>query len=134
MLRLEDGSPTPQILIVDDEIAIREMMTLFLEFEGYEVGAAENASQALQMLPERDWALIITDRMMPGMSGEELAHEIRKVNADIPIILTTGEMPDEGGFPFEAVLLKPFASKALFAAIESTLATCAATAAPGAES
>ncbi len=134
MLRLEDGSPVPQILIVDDEIAIREMMILFLEFEGYEVGAAENASQALRMFPERDWSLVITDRMMPGLSGEELAHEIRKLDADIPIILTTGEVPDEDGFPFDAVILKPFASKVLFAAIESTLAACAATAAPRAES
>lgn len=122
MLRLEDGSPA-QILVVDDEIAIREMMTLFLEFEGYEVVAVENAAQALRVLGQCDWSLIITDRMMPGLSGEELAVEIRKVNADVPIILSTGELPDEGGFPFDAVVLKPFASKALFAAMETAMKT-----------
>jgi CheY-like chemotaxis protein len=122
MLRLEDGSPTPLILLVDDEAAIREMMTIFLESEGYEVGSAENGPQALRLLAERDWSLVITDGLMPGMSGEELATAIRKENASIPIILTTGEVPDETeGFRFDAVLLKPFASKALFATVETAL-------------
>lgn len=132
MLRLEDGAAVPQILIVDDEAAIREMMTLFLEFEGYEVGVAESGPQALRLLAERDWSLVITDRLMPGMDGEELASAIRKVNARIPIILTTGEAPDDDGFPFDAVVLKPFASKALFAAIESALGACSGTGQQGA--
>ncbi len=117
--RIEEYSSAPHILVVDDEPAIRNVMALFLESSGYEVETAENASDALQKFPKQSWAAIITDRMMPGMSGDELAASIRSMDAKIPIILVSGQLFDrKEGFAFDAVLPKPFTAPALFAAVE----------------
>jgi CheY-like chemotaxis protein len=122
--RIEEYSSAPHALVVDDEPAIREVMTLFLEAKGYEVETAENGPQALRLFPSHEWAVVITDRMMPGMSGDELAASIRNFDAKIPIILVSGQLFDrEGGFAFDAVLPKPFSAVSLFAALETATKT-----------
>lgn len=118
--RIEEYSSAPHILVVDDEPAIRDVMALFLESSGYEVETAGNASEALQKFPKQTWAAVITDRMMPGMSGDELATSLRNMDAKIPIILVSGQLFDrEEGFAFDAVLPKPFTAPALYAAVKT---------------
>lgn len=118
--RIEEYSSASPILIVDDEPSIREVLALFLESNGYEVETAKSGQEALEKFPRQTWSAVITDRMMPGMSGDELAASIRTMDAKIPIILVSGQLFDrEAGFVFDAVLPKPFTAPALFAALEA---------------
>ena len=66
------------ILIVDDEAAIRDMVRMALEMEGFTVSDASNAHQAAKLLETEDVDLILLDWMMPGVSGVDFAGKIRR--------------------------------------------------------
>jgi CheY-like chemotaxis protein len=84
----------PSILIVDDEYTIRMMLSDFLE-NRYEVLCAENAEQALTLLSERGFDLVISDINMPGISGIELLRLIKKQYPGIKTALITAYNIDE---------------------------------------
>lgn len=79
------------ILIVEDEIAIREMLTFSLMKEGYKVSQAGNGLEALEILDNETPDLLIVDWGMPKMNGMDLIERIRAndVLADVPIIMLT---------------------------------------------
>ena len=77
------------ILIVDDEKSMREFLKILLAKEGYEVLAAADGEQALDMLAENSIDLVITDIRMPGISGLELLAKIKDEDEDIPVIMIT---------------------------------------------
>ena len=83
---------TEAILFVDDEEAIAEGWQFQLERLGYHVTAFLDGSEALRGFKENPdrFALVITDLSMPGMNGDTLIHEIRKIRPEIPVILCTG--------------------------------------------
>ena len=60
------------ILVVDDELSMREFLTILLEKDGHSVQLASDAQSALQIVAEKDLDLIISDIRMPGMSGLDL--------------------------------------------------------------
>lgn len=80
------------IVVADDEVLLAEMLTDLLEDAGYEVATAMHGKQALKLVRERRPALLITDFMMPLMTGLELAEAIRadQKTAALPIILVSG--------------------------------------------
>ncbi|AIY87001.1 MULTISPECIES: response regulator [unclassified Thermotoga] len=78
-----------RILVVDDEPNIRELLKEELQEEGYEVDTAENGEEALKKFFSRNYDLVILDIEMPGISGLEVAGEIRKKKKDAKIILLT---------------------------------------------
>lgn len=80
-----------KILLVDDERSIRQTFKFFLEKEGYFVAAAEDAIQAFAMIKKDKFDLIITDCIMPKMSGLELLKKIRENNNLTPVMVMTGE-------------------------------------------
>lgn len=84
-----DG-PQPQILVVDDEEAVRELLRDLLESEGFRVYLAPGGREALNLFAARPFDGVFTDVGMPGMSGWELAHAIRERNETIPIAVITG--------------------------------------------
>lgn len=77
-----------RIMLVEDEKGIREMTTMYLEREGYEVIAVENGNQALESLETADPHLILLDIEMPGQDGFTVCQEIRK-QLTVPIIFVT---------------------------------------------
>lgn len=79
-----------KILVVDDELVIRELMAEILTDEGYEVETAPNGIEALERLrTKNDFVLLFTDIMMPQMNGIELIREARTINPGlIPIVMT----------------------------------------------
>ncbi|MBN2853140.1 MAG: response regulator [Clostridia bacterium] len=80
-----------KIIVVDDEKSIRLTFTEFLSKEGYEVSTFGNVEDALSQFKKSDFDLIITDIIMPKISGMELLKEIYNLNPDIPVIIMTGE-------------------------------------------
>jgi CheY-like chemotaxis protein len=66
-----------KILVVDDEEDIRTSLQTLLEASGYQVQTANNGKSALQILRKENFDLVITDLLMPDMSGRELAEKIR---------------------------------------------------------
>jgi CheY-like chemotaxis protein len=104
------------VLLVDDEENIRELVKALMEEEGYNVKTAENGKKALEMLHKEKFDLILLDFFMPGMSGREVAEEIRK---DVKLkdsklaFLTVAEFGKQGNRLMKAVkcldyIKKPF--------------------------
>jgi signal transduction histidine kinase/ActR/RegA family two-component response regulator len=79
-----------RLLVVDDEIFVRDLLRDILEGERCDVSIAESGSEALALFRETNFDGVFTDVGMPGMSGWELAREIRQINKKIPIAVITG--------------------------------------------
>lgn len=75
-----------RVLIVDDSEHIRKLLSEFFSFNGYEVVAASNGREALDILEDRSCSLLIADLDMPVMDGIELVVKIRHLNMSLPII------------------------------------------------
>jgi CheY-like chemotaxis protein len=108
------------ILLVDDESNMRFLLRMILESEGYEVIAAQHGTAALETLRESRPDLVLTDVMMPVMSGRELVERLRAdpETADIPIVVVTAahELVLPGA---DAVIAKPFDEEELLAIVRS---------------
>jgi len=84
------------ILVIDDELSMREFLKILLEKDGHTVEVASNGSSALQLAAESDFDLVISDIRMPGMSGLDLLAEVKKINSDLPVIMITAfASPDD---------------------------------------
>ena len=79
-----------RVLVVDDDPAIRTFLTDFLEQLNFLVRAVPNGATALDVFHTEPFDLILVDLQMPGMTGLEVAAEIRKTAPHIPIALMTG--------------------------------------------
>jgi putative two-component system response regulator len=79
------------ILIVDDEKSIRKTFEVFLKKEGHKVFLSEDVNSALEIVEKNSLDLIITDIIMPRITGIELLNLLKEKEPDIPIIIMTGE-------------------------------------------
>jgi two-component system nitrogen regulation response regulator NtrX len=79
-----------QILLIDDERAIRRALREILEFENCQVQEAESGVQALQLLEQSSFDLIFSDIKMPHMDGIELLEQIKKKNLETPVVMISG--------------------------------------------
>src|SRR5581483_4091089 len=79
-----------KILIVDDEPGVRGSLSRWFRDDGYEVGVAEGASEALTRLHEAKWDLALVDIRMPGTDGIELQRRMRQVDPELVVIMMTG--------------------------------------------
>ena len=77
------------ILIIDDEKVVRESLTKWFREDGYKVGSAENAAEALRQLQKQSWQIILLDIKMPGMDGMELQLRIKEIDPTATIIFIT---------------------------------------------
>jgi len=118
----------PTILVVDDDPAIREMITLALTRDGYEVLEAGNALDARQTIASRAPDLILLDWMMPGQSGFEFTRALQRdsVHKQIPVIMLTARGQEEDKVAaLEAgaddYIAKPFSVSELLARIKAVL-------------
>jgi signal transduction histidine kinase len=84
-----------KILIVDDEKSIRLTLRALLQAQGYAVETASNATEAQTRLSEGAWDVVVTDIVLPGISGVELLKVIRATATDIEVIMMTGEPTTE---------------------------------------
>jgi putative two-component system response regulator len=79
-----------RILVIDDEDVIRMLVVEILESTGYDVTSAESAERALALLEKADFDLVVSDVIMPGLSGLELLEAVRARRASLPVVLVTG--------------------------------------------
>lgn len=112
-----------RILIVEDEPLISLVASLALEDAGFHVTVALDGAEGLQIARQDRPELVITDFMMPRMSGLELIRQLREDGFDRPIILATsipeGSLPDHPGY--DAYLAKPFREAELVAAVDRVM-------------
>jgi PAS domain S-box-containing protein len=127
--------PTPRnahVLYVDDEEALVFLIGRVLERMGYRVTGCVDPEQALRELRARphEFAAVITDLSMRGMSGFELTREVKAIRADIPVLLTSGYLRSEdrdvaAQLGIRELILKPNTVEELGRAIDRTLAKMA---------
>ena len=78
-----------KILVVDDEAEIRSLLAAVLQNKGYEVVTAEDGAAALQAVPRERPAVILMDLSMPRMNGMDALPEIKRLDAEVPVIICT---------------------------------------------
>ena len=105
--------PRTRMLVVDDEDFVRELLSEILEGEHCDVYVAASGGEALSMFRDMEFDAVFTDVGMPGMSGWELAREIKQINTSIPIAVITGWGEAVGSHEQKAagvdwVVAKPF--------------------------
>ena len=115
------------ILIVDDEEALRSGLQAYLELEGYDVDTADSAEEAL-VLDLKKYNLILLDIMMDGMNGVEMAEILKKQpdTSGIPIIFLTARDSDEDmvlglNLGADDYIAKPYSIKNVLARIAAVL-------------
>lgn len=114
-----------RILVVDDELRVRDLIKKYAKFEGYEVSEASNGLQALEMCRDQSFDLVIMDVMMPELDGFSACKEIRKFS-NVPIIILSarGEEYDKiHGFEFgiDDYVVKPFSPRELMMRVTAVL-------------
>ncbi len=111
-----------KILVVDDEVGIRQIIKKYATFDGYEVFEAENGLEAIEFVQKNDVDLIIMDIMMPELDGFSACREIRKTKTTPMIMLSArGEEYDRiHGFEVGAddYVVKPFSPKELMMRVD----------------
>jgi len=114
-----------KILVVDDDASIRQMLSLGLKHEGYDVLTAKNGEEALRVIPEFEPHVIILDIMMPVLDGYEVCEAIPKISSASIIMLTAKDSSQDivKGLRMGAndYLVKPFHFEELLARIEVQL-------------
>ena len=79
-----------RILLAEDDESLRGFLKRALERAGYEVRACADGEEALEALPEAEWDLLLTDIVMPGADGIEVARQASAVQPDLRIMFITG--------------------------------------------
>lgn len=128
----EDGIPEGQalaakasgggagiVLLVDDEEAVRASTAELLADLGYEVVEASSAQQALEWLDKQKVDLVVTDHLMPGMTGTDLARHLKRRIPPVPALVVSGYAELEAISPDLPRLSKPFRRHELAACLES---------------
>ncbi len=121
------GDP-PTLLVADDEEHVRTLASRILEAEGFRVMLADNGPRALELVREAPAPpdLLLTDLIMPGMGGWDLATAMRQLRPDLRVIYMSGFVGPEscmrGLVPDDATFLqKPFSHASLLQVIETYL-------------
>jgi len=105
-------SRSGHILIVDDELVIRSLLSEMLSEEGFTVATAEDGAQGLELMNDGQVDLVISDVHMPVMDGGKLVAELRKLDPNLPVIVLNSipdrDIPAPGNDRALACVNKPF--------------------------
>jgi CheY-like chemotaxis protein len=110
------------ILVVDDEKPIRDLVYTILTRAGYEVTEAADAREAMGILHDHSPDMLLTDIVMPGLSGLGLAAQAHQIRPKLPVMFMSGFAQQyEDELSGSVCLRKPFTSGQLLAAVEDVL-------------
>ena len=124
-----EGSPPVRVLVVDDDANVRSHVSRMLNAAGYETAVAADGRKALELASGLAWIdLLLTDLVMPGMNGDELACQLRASRRNLKVLYLTGFRERlfayRGGlWENEGVLDKPCSMSELLAAVAALLET-----------
>ena len=117
-----------RILIVDDEIAIREMISIALDLAGFDCIEAEDALQAHHKIVDERPSLVLLDWMLPGMTGVELCRRLKRDEtlSEIPVIMLTARGNEDHKIQgldagADDYVTKPFSTRELVSRIKAVL-------------
>ena len=111
------------ILVVDDDRTVRDLVTSILARGGHEVMGAADAREALRILENQPTDLLLTDIVMPGMSGLALAARAHHDRPELRVMFMSGYANQyEEELSGSVCLAKPFTNSSLLAAVEEVLA------------
>ncbi len=113
------------ILVVDDEFGVRQVLSMLLKTEGFDVIEAANGKECLRLAYEHRPDLVLLDIMMPDRDGREVCRRLREIS-DVPIVMLTAlsdvkEKVDRLGEGADDFISKPFQSEELIARIRAHL-------------
>lgn len=102
-----------RILVVDDERAVRKMLSELLSNDGYQVVTAQDGYEGLELFQTNPIGLVLTDLNMPGMDGWSLASNIKAQSPGTPVVMVTGSGKEEvlerkKSSHVDGVIFKPF--------------------------
>jgi DNA-binding response OmpR family regulator len=115
----------PVILVVDDEEKIREVVTSYLDLNGFQTLCAKNGKQALELFASQRVDLVLLDLMLPDLSGEEICKKIRTRSA-VPIIMLTAKVDEASiihglNIGADDYITKPFSPRELAARVKAVV-------------
>ena len=121
----EEGAKVKKVLLVDDDAGIIEVLRLYFEKEGYQVSACMQGDKAVATFNIANPDIVILDLMLPGMDGNDICRELRKIS-DVPIIMLTARtdtIDKVVGFELGAddYVAKPFEPKELLARVKAVM-------------
>jgi DNA-binding response OmpR family regulator len=119
-------TPSPRILVIEDDLSILTGLSMNLKFEGYEVLQAQDGRTGLQRALDERPDLLILDVMLPQMNGYEVIRELRQRGRDIPVVMLSARGMEQDkilGLDLGAddYVVKPFALQELIARIKAVL-------------
>jgi two-component system, cell cycle sensor histidine kinase and response regulator CckA len=113
-----------RVLVVDDDLCILQVAKTILERSGFRTLCADNGLKAIRLLQTNEIDVLLTDMVMPGMSGGELIVEARRSYPDLPVCCMTAYIPrldtDLDGVP---IIFKPFTPGRLIKTVRQVLET-----------
>jgi DNA-binding NtrC family response regulator len=83
------SKPKPSILVIEDEPKLRRLLELQLADEGFRSRTAESAETGLQLASTEPFDLVLSDYKLPGMTGVEFLQALKRVNANLPVVIMT---------------------------------------------
>lgn len=119
-----DGDRHARVLLAEDDRALRRFLQVVLERAGYEVVPAADGLEAMKLAMASPIDIVVTDAMMPNLSGHEFCRFLRNSQtlSDIPVILLSAlERKEETNDQVNAFLAKPVSAESLIDCIESLL-------------
>jgi CheY-like chemotaxis protein len=116
------------ILVVEDLEAVRELICLILEEDGYHVESASNGKEGLELFSVKHFDMVVTDLLMPVMSGSDMGEKMKRINKNIPIVLLTAWMMEYTESELQSkgidyVVKKPFSEDQLRQLVSNELGT-----------
>lgn len=116
----------PTILVVDDELLIRDLLYDFFSGQGWNIAVAEDGEKALELVQSRQIDLVLTDLKMPNMDGITLSTEIKENHPELPIMVMTAYPSVESAvqalrLKLDDYIVKPFNINQLYKNVEKTL-------------
>ena len=123
---MKDGAGGETILVVEDAEAVRKLVCAMLANGGYQYLEAGDGEEALQLVEDRpqSFHLVLTDIVMPGMNGVELARHLNRIRPEVRVVFMSGYADDPlmEKIDRDALLLsKPFTAATLLDAIRHSL-------------
>jgi CheY-like chemotaxis protein len=116
-----------RILVVEDDPLVRDVIGIFLRQDEHEISVATDGEEGLAQFRAGEFDVVLTDRAMPEMTGEQLAVEIKKLKPHCPVVLLTGfgdmlmtkDRPDG----VDLIVSKPFTLEALRDALDKAISS-----------